>query len=189
MEKRQLIGTTTIIIVLFTILLLGGSAMPLIRLMDIEDAKARRRNKKDINLSKTEKMVSARWARAGQRVGPHFLPGNGKGDQVEDAQYPRTGGCPHALKCGSEVSCLPASWPSDANGGRGVGAQTCTRLSQQRSSPARSIPAPRAQDRKVSRSHHFLNVDVGASGHGEVPPTEDKWGHGLGLEGPGAQLQ
>ncbi|XP_036862166.1 sodium/hydrogen exchanger 8 isoform X2 [Manis javanica] len=56
MEKRQLIGTTTIIIVLFTILLLGGSAMPLIRLMDIEDAKARRRNKKDINLSKTEKM-------------------------------------------------------------------------------------------------------------------------------------
>uniref|UniRef100_A0A8P0NZR2 Solute carrier family 9 member A8 n=1 Tax=Canis lupus familiaris TaxID=9615 RepID=A0A8P0NZR2_CANLF len=63
MEKRQLIGTTTIIIVLFTILLLGGSTMPLIRLMDIEDAKARRRNKKDVNLSKTEKMVSAPWAR------------------------------------------------------------------------------------------------------------------------------
>ncbi|EPY88312.1 hypothetical protein CB1_000178014 [Camelus ferus] len=59
MEKRQLIGTTTIIIVLFTILLLGGSTMPLIRLMDIEDAKARRRSKKDVNLSKTEKMVSA----------------------------------------------------------------------------------------------------------------------------------
>lgn len=57
MEKRQLIGTTTIIIVLFTILLLGGSTMPLIRLMDIEDAKARRRNKKDVNLSKTEKMM------------------------------------------------------------------------------------------------------------------------------------
>ncbi|XP_044775040.1 sodium/hydrogen exchanger 8 isoform X1 [Neomonachus schauinslandi] len=56
MEKRQLIGTTTIIIVLFTILLLGGSTMPLIRLVDIEDAKARRRNKKDVNLSKTEKM-------------------------------------------------------------------------------------------------------------------------------------
>ncbi|XP_030165284.1 sodium/hydrogen exchanger 8 isoform X1 [Lynx canadensis] len=56
MEKRQLVGTTTIIIVLFTILLLGGSTMPLIRLMDIEDAKARRRNKKDVNLSKTEKM-------------------------------------------------------------------------------------------------------------------------------------
>ncbi|XP_035865854.1 sodium/hydrogen exchanger 8 isoform X1 [Phyllostomus discolor] len=56
MEKRQLIGTTTIIIVLFTILLLGGSTMPLIRLMDIEDAKARRRNRKDVNLSKTEKM-------------------------------------------------------------------------------------------------------------------------------------
>lgn len=64
MEKRQLIGTTTIIIVLFTILLLGGSTMPLIRLMDIEDAKARRRNKKDVNLSKTEKMVSAWWARS-----------------------------------------------------------------------------------------------------------------------------
>ncbi|KAF6284873.1 solute carrier family 9 member A8 [Rhinolophus ferrumequinum] len=56
MEKRQLIGTTTIVIVLFTILLLGGCTMPLIRLMDIEDAKARRRNKKDVNLSKTEKM-------------------------------------------------------------------------------------------------------------------------------------
>ncbi|XP_034881274.1 sodium/hydrogen exchanger 8 isoform X3 [Mirounga leonina] len=56
MEKRQLIGTTTIIIVLFTILLLGGSTMPLIRLVDIEDAKARRRNKKDVILSKTEKM-------------------------------------------------------------------------------------------------------------------------------------
>ncbi|XP_045151083.1 sodium/hydrogen exchanger 8 isoform X3 [Echinops telfairi] len=56
LEKRQLIGTTTIVIVLFTILLLGGSTMPLIRLVDIEDTKARRRNKKDVNLSKTEKM-------------------------------------------------------------------------------------------------------------------------------------
>ncbi|XP_032460819.1 sodium/hydrogen exchanger 8 isoform X4 [Phocoena sinus] len=56
MEKRQLIGTTTISIVLFTILLLGGSTMPLIRFADIRDARARRRNKKDVNLSKTEKM-------------------------------------------------------------------------------------------------------------------------------------
>lgn len=32
--------------------------MPLIRLVDIEDARARRRSKKDVNLSKTEKMVS-----------------------------------------------------------------------------------------------------------------------------------
>uniref|UniRef100_A0A3Q3M8E5 Sodium/hydrogen exchanger n=2 Tax=Labrus bergylta TaxID=56723 RepID=A0A3Q3M8E5_9LABR len=55
-EKRQLIGTTTIIIVLFTILLLGGGTMPLIRLMDIEESQSRRKNKKDINLSKTEKM-------------------------------------------------------------------------------------------------------------------------------------
>ncbi|XP_024998027.1 sodium/hydrogen exchanger 8 isoform X4 [Gallus gallus] len=55
-EKRQLIGTTTIIIVLFTVLLLGGGTMPLIRLIDIEDSKARKRNKKDVNLSKTEKM-------------------------------------------------------------------------------------------------------------------------------------
>ncbi|RMB95925.1 hypothetical protein DUI87_28039 [Hirundo rustica rustica] len=55
-EKRQLIGTTTIIIVLFTILLLGGGTMPLIRLVDIEDSKPRKRNKKDVNLSKTEKM-------------------------------------------------------------------------------------------------------------------------------------
>ncbi|XP_007185375.1 sodium/hydrogen exchanger 8 isoform X1 [Balaenoptera acutorostrata] len=56
MEKRQLVGTTTISIVLFTILLLGGSTMPLIRFADVEDARARRRSKKDVNLSKTEKM-------------------------------------------------------------------------------------------------------------------------------------
>ncbi|KAJ0036703.1 hypothetical protein NQD34_005380 [Periophthalmus magnuspinnatus] len=55
-EKRQLIGTTTIIIVLFTILLLGGGTMPLIRIMDIEESRSRRKSKKDINLSKTEKM-------------------------------------------------------------------------------------------------------------------------------------
>ncbi|KAL7859628.1 hypothetical protein SRHO_G00147750 [Serrasalmus rhombeus] len=55
-EKRQLIGTTTIVIVLFTILLLGGGTMPLIRIMDIEDSQSRRKNKKDVNLSKTEKM-------------------------------------------------------------------------------------------------------------------------------------
>lgn len=56
-EKRQLIGTTTIIIVLFTILLLGSGTMPLIRIMDNEESQSRRKNKKDINLSKTEKMV------------------------------------------------------------------------------------------------------------------------------------
>lgn len=58
-EKRQLIGTTTIIIVLFTILLMGGGTMPLIRLMDIEESQSRRKSKKDITLSKTEKMVRA----------------------------------------------------------------------------------------------------------------------------------
>lgn len=56
LEKRQLIGTTTIIIVLFTILLMGGGTMPLIRIMDIEESQSRRKNKKDVNLSKTEKM-------------------------------------------------------------------------------------------------------------------------------------
>ncbi|CAG6021554.1 unnamed protein product [Menidia menidia] len=55
-EKRQLIGTTTIIIVLFTILILGGGTMPLIRIMDIEESQSRRKSKKDINLSKTQKM-------------------------------------------------------------------------------------------------------------------------------------
>ncbi|KAJ0064204.1 hypothetical protein NL108_001499, partial [Boleophthalmus pectinirostris] len=55
-EKRQLIGTTTIIIVLFTILLLGGGTMPLIRIMDIEESQSRRKSKKDVNLSKTQKM-------------------------------------------------------------------------------------------------------------------------------------
>uniref|UniRef100_A0A8C2CI63 Sodium/hydrogen exchanger 8 n=1 Tax=Cyprinus carpio TaxID=7962 RepID=A0A8C2CI63_CYPCA len=58
-EKRQLSGTTTIVIVLFTILLLGGGTMPLIRIMDIEESQSRRKNKKDINLSKTEKMGNA----------------------------------------------------------------------------------------------------------------------------------
>ncbi|XP_050959093.1 sodium/hydrogen exchanger 8 [Labeo rohita] len=58
-EKRQLIGTTTIVIVLFTILLLGGGTMPLIRIMDIEESQSRRKNKKDVNLSKTEKMGNA----------------------------------------------------------------------------------------------------------------------------------
>ncbi|XP_046896159.1 sodium/hydrogen exchanger 8 isoform X2 [Hypomesus transpacificus] len=57
-EKRQLIGTTTIVIVLFTILLMGGGTMPLIRIMDIEET-SRRKSKKDINLSKTEKMGNA----------------------------------------------------------------------------------------------------------------------------------
>ncbi|XP_072305879.1 sodium/hydrogen exchanger 8 [Eucyclogobius newberryi] len=55
-EKRQLIGTTTIVIVLFTILLMGGGTMPLIRVMDIEESQSRRKNKKDVNLSKTQKM-------------------------------------------------------------------------------------------------------------------------------------
>lgn len=77
MEKRQLIGTTTIIIVLFTILLLGGSTMPLIRLVDIEDARARRRSKKDVNLSKTEKMVSALRA-----LWPGCLGGQGRPGQA-----------------------------------------------------------------------------------------------------------
>ncbi|XP_067096804.1 sodium/hydrogen exchanger 8 isoform X2 [Osmerus mordax] len=58
-EKRQLIGTTTIVIVLFTILLMGGGTMPLIRIMDIEESQSRRKSKKDINLSKTEKMGNA----------------------------------------------------------------------------------------------------------------------------------
>lgn len=92
MEKRQLIGTTTIVIVLFTILLLGGSTMPLIRLVDIEDARARRRNKKDVNLSKTEKMVSA-------AVGP-----------VACARESRSGSCtciclPQGQQCRPENRC------------------------------------------------------------------------------------
>lgn len=97
MEKRQLIGTTTIIIVLFTILLLGGSTMPLIRLMDIEDAKARRRNRKDVNLSKTEKMVSAQWARGGaEGCSPPTARKWGNETQFEDAWHLRTHARTHA---------------------------------------------------------------------------------------------
>ena len=56
--------------------------MPLIRLVDIEDARARRRNKKDVNLSKTEKMVSA-------AMGPACLPGRAGQALAYAFAYPR----------------------------------------------------------------------------------------------------
>ena len=135
--------------------------MPLIRLMDIEDAKARRRNRKDVNLSKTEKMVSAWWARGGvgQRVGPHQLPGNGEmrhnlrmlgtfartHAHMHRCSCPsRQGGRTEVLKHSSWVAYLPASWPGEATevGSRGQGAWACIRLSRQHSSPASNRPTP-----------------------------------------------
>ncbi|XP_073462865.1 sodium/hydrogen exchanger 8 [Aquarana catesbeiana] len=93
MEKRQLIGTTTIIIVLFTILLLGGGTMPLIRLIDIEDAKARKKSKKDINLSKTQKMGNTVESEhlselTEEEYEAHYIkPHNLKGFMWLDAKY------------------------------------------------------------------------------------------------------
>ncbi|XP_041112568.1 sodium/hydrogen exchanger 8-like isoform X2 [Polyodon spathula] len=46
----------TIVIMLLTILLLVGSTMYLIRLIDIDDCKSSHKYKKDINLSKMEKV-------------------------------------------------------------------------------------------------------------------------------------
>ena len=58
MEKRQLLGTTTIVIVMFTIIILGGATMPLVKFLEVEEVPlAKRRWHKDVTLSKTEKMV------------------------------------------------------------------------------------------------------------------------------------
>lgn len=112
MEKRQLIGTTTIVIVLFTILLLGGSTMPLIRLVDIEGAKARRRGRKDVNLSKTEKMVSAgraRWRRQGWERGGETRSQGARARMAHThsscvhISFPSQGGWTQGLKPGSLV--------------------------------------------------------------------------------------
>uniref|UniRef100_A0A8C4QYQ7 Cation/H+ exchanger transmembrane domain-containing protein n=1 Tax=Eptatretus burgeri TaxID=7764 RepID=A0A8C4QYQ7_EPTBU len=56
-EKRQLLGTTTIVIVMFTIIILGGATMPLVKFLEVEEVPlAKRRWHKDVTLSKTEKM-------------------------------------------------------------------------------------------------------------------------------------
>jgi hypothetical protein len=102
MEKRQLIGTTTIVIVLFTILLLGGSTMPLIRLVDIEDARARRRSKKDVNLSKTEKMVGA-----AEGLWPIYLGGQGGAGRASGAGPCFCTCLPRSQQCSPENRCRP----------------------------------------------------------------------------------
>ncbi|XP_072013039.1 sodium/hydrogen exchanger 8-like isoform X1 [Amphiura filiformis] len=51
-ETRHVLVTCTLVIVLFTILLLGGSTMPLMKLIGAESGKS----KKEISLSKTEEM-------------------------------------------------------------------------------------------------------------------------------------
>nr|CAG4640748.1 EOG090X03SL [Eulimnadia texana] len=56
-ETRRVLVTTTLVIVLFTILVLGGSTMPLMKCMKVEKPSTnRRRKKKGVSLSKTQKM-------------------------------------------------------------------------------------------------------------------------------------
>ncbi|XP_078688149.1 sodium/hydrogen exchanger 8-like isoform X1 [Branchiostoma floridae x Branchiostoma belcheri] len=55
-EKRHVIITTTLIIVLFTILFLGGSTMPLMKLIKVD---SRQKVTKEVTLSKTEELGNA----------------------------------------------------------------------------------------------------------------------------------
>ncbi|XP_022251245.1 sodium/hydrogen exchanger 8-like isoform X1 [Limulus polyphemus] len=56
-EKRHVMVTTTLIIVLFTILVLGGSTMPLMKFLKAERKNRKRRGQeKEISLSKTKEM-------------------------------------------------------------------------------------------------------------------------------------
>ncbi|XP_060565414.1 sodium/hydrogen exchanger 8-like isoform X2 [Ruditapes philippinarum] len=56
-EKRYVLVTTTLIIVLFTILFLGGSTMPMMKLLKAEKKeKKRRKSEREISLSKTKEM-------------------------------------------------------------------------------------------------------------------------------------
>nr|CAG4645436.1 EOG090X03SL [Lynceus sp. MCZ IZ 141354] len=56
-EKRRVIVTTTLIIVLFTILFLGGSTMPLLKCLKARTPGNRARSRTGVSLSKTLKMA------------------------------------------------------------------------------------------------------------------------------------
>lgn len=55
-EKRYVIVTTTLIIVLFTILFLGGATMPMMKLLKAEKKEKRKMSNIEISLSKTKEM-------------------------------------------------------------------------------------------------------------------------------------
>jgi len=55
-ETRRVLVTTTLIIVLFTILVLGGSTMPLLKCFERKSVNRIRKKRDGVSLSKTEKM-------------------------------------------------------------------------------------------------------------------------------------
>ncbi|CAH1778714.1 unnamed protein product [Owenia fusiformis] len=58
-ETKQVLISTTLIIVLFTVLFLGGSTMPLMKLLKAEKRTKKRRPGKEVSLSKTKEMGDA----------------------------------------------------------------------------------------------------------------------------------
>ncbi|KAG1677114.1 Sodium/hydrogen exchanger 8 [Nymphon striatum] len=59
-EKRHVLGTTTLIIVLFTVLILGGFTMPVMKYINPREKKKRtRKKKKVVSMSKTKGMGQA----------------------------------------------------------------------------------------------------------------------------------
>ncbi|XP_076449430.1 sodium/hydrogen exchanger 8-like [Babylonia areolata] len=55
-EKRYVLVTATLIIVLFTIMFLGGSTMPLLKLVNTSDKRRKRKHKKEVSMSKTKEL-------------------------------------------------------------------------------------------------------------------------------------
>ncbi|KAL8603158.1 hypothetical protein ACOMHN_059330 [Nucella lapillus] len=56
-EKRYVLVTATLIIVLFTMLVLGGSTMPLLKLMNnSSDKRKKKKHKKEVSMSKTKEL-------------------------------------------------------------------------------------------------------------------------------------
>ncbi|XP_046338391.2 sodium/hydrogen exchanger 8-like [Haliotis rufescens] len=55
-EKRYVLVTTTLIIVLFTIMFLGGATMPLMKLLKAEKRVKKKRSNREVSLSKTKEM-------------------------------------------------------------------------------------------------------------------------------------
>jgi len=62
-ETHQVLVTTTLIIILFTVLILGGSTMPIMKLLQAEKPsklrRKRRRQSRELSLSKTKEMGTA----------------------------------------------------------------------------------------------------------------------------------
>ncbi|KAL8581137.1 hypothetical protein ACOMHN_033585 [Nucella lapillus] len=55
-EKRYVLVTATLILVLFTIMCLGASTMPLLKLMNPAEKRRKRKHKKEVSMSKTKEL-------------------------------------------------------------------------------------------------------------------------------------